>query len=84
MSAVYIGTVRTLNGLRPGDDAKQAEAVQVDMLLSLDYAFDHRIIISDYLATRKATDNGEKEYASPKNFPKRADWDWSRSTCDIP
>ncbi len=39
--------------LRAGDDAKGAKVVQYDELLKLDYAFDHKEVIKDYLREKK-------------------------------
>lgn len=70
VSAVFIAQAVSLSGLRAGDDAKQAEAIPVEKLLSLEYAFDHRVIISDYLKARGGVSHELKEGAL-----------WERSTC---
>ncbi len=58
-----IGTVFIAKGKgqpRSGDDAKAAKIVRSEELLKLDYAFDHKTVIKDYLRTR-----------SPKSLPVR-------------
>jgi 8-oxo-dGTP diphosphatase len=50
VSAVYIASSNTLP--RAGDDAKNARIIPFDALLTLEYAFDHRQIIEDYIAYR--------------------------------
>ena len=68
-SAVYIARPVSLQGLRPGDDAKAAEVVSREALPSLGFAFDHRTIIMDYLNRRTGS-------LSPDEPA-----DWARSTC---
>eukprot|EP00614_Pseudopedinella_elastica_P001767 CAMPEP_0172598838 /NCGR_PEP_ID=MMETSP1068-20121228/18906_1 /TAXON_ID=35684 /ORGANISM="Pseudopedinella elastica, Strain CCMP716" /LENGTH=198 /DNA_ID=CAMNT_0013398867 /DNA_START=203 /DNA_END=796 /DNA_ORIENTATION=- len=50
-SAVYVARTVDLSSLKAGDDAKGVEIVDYARLLDLDYDFDHRVIISDYLST---------------------------------
>lgn len=50
VSIVYIASSNTLP--RAGDDAKNARIIPFDALLTLEYAFDHRQIIEDYIAYR--------------------------------
>lgn len=38
---------------RPGDDAKNLKIVPYADLLKIDYAFDHKLVIEDYLKIRK-------------------------------
>lgn len=75
VSAVYIARVKSLEGLRAGDDAKQALVIPTNHhLLSLDFAFDHRVIIADYLSKKHPNVAVEQKY--PGNAV-----DWVRSTC---
>eukprot|EP00613_Pedinella_sp_CCMP2098_P003136 CAMPEP_0171638990 /NCGR_PEP_ID=MMETSP0990-20121206/29375_1 /TAXON_ID=483369 /ORGANISM="non described non described, Strain CCMP2098" /LENGTH=205 /DNA_ID=CAMNT_0012212499 /DNA_START=1 /DNA_END=615 /DNA_ORIENTATION=+ len=52
VSAAYVAKASSLVGLRPGDDAKQAEVIPLQRLHSLDFAFDHQVIVADYLASK--------------------------------
>lgn len=74
VSAVFIASVKSLEGLRAGDDAKAVEVVPIAAALALDFAFDHRVIVADYLAAKQR---------SLKNKDVDADVapGWSRSTC---
>jgi 8-oxo-dGTP diphosphatase len=74
VSAVYIARVTSLEGLRAGDDAKQALVVPREKLLSLDFAFDHRVIIADYLSKKNPEMHIEQHYPNGAV-------DWVRSTC---
>lgn len=67
VSAVYSARPVSLADLRPGDDARAAEVVARDALSTLDYAFDHRIIVMDYLTSPHLSAD------TPR--------DWARSTC---
>jgi 8-oxo-dGTP diphosphatase len=45
VSVAYIARAKSLEGLRSGSDAKTAEVVPYDHLLSLDFAFDHKVLM---------------------------------------
>lgn len=74
VSAVYIARVTSLKGLRAGDDAKQALVVPAEKILSLDFAFDHRVIVADYLLKKHSNIIVEQIYPGGAV-------DWVRSTC---
>ena len=51
MSAVYVA--RTTGTPRPGTDARAVVVVPASDLDTLDFAFDHRAIVHEYLAWRR-------------------------------
>jgi 8-oxo-dGTP diphosphatase len=53
VSVVWIATVASLAGLKAGDDAKAVEVVEPSRLRSLDFAFDHALLVSDYLELKR-------------------------------
>ena len=58
---------------RAGDDAKAVEVVEASRLTSLDFAFDHALLVSDYLELKKH-----------KSFPEKRSKPWHRrSSCPL-
>mmetsp|Transcript_15803 Transcript_15803/g.49993 ORF Transcript_15803/g.49993 Transcript_15803/m.49993 type:complete len:222 (+) Transcript_15803:84-749(+) len=72
VSAVFVS--RGVGTMRAGDDAKQIEAVPLEKLGGLDYAFDHAQIIRDYLELRHGMDSA----------PLKGEPLWARSRCPHP
>ena len=51
VSAVYKGKVKSISGMKVGDDAKGVEVIKLkDAVTLLDLAFDHKTILFDYIA----------------------------------
>jgi 8-oxo-dGTP diphosphatase len=73
VSVVWTARVASLAGLRAGDDAKAVEVVEASRLTSLDFAFDHALLVSDYLELKKH-----------KSFPEKRSKPWHRrSSCPL-
>ena len=51
VSAVFRCVAKDIDQLHKGDDAKGVEVVRLDHVLRLDLAFDHRVILTDYIRT---------------------------------
>lgn len=63
-----------LEGLRAGDDAKSVEVIPEAGLLNLDFAFDHKSIVADYLDAKA----GKPAEDIPRFAPAPQ---WRRSVC---
>lgn len=53
VSSVFMCHVENADNLHRGDDAKGVAVVPLSKVLSLDLAFDHHKILSDYIKFRK-------------------------------